>query len=477
MHAGATLGRRFTLLRPGDFDVPGAERWVARDERLSVNVYVDLVVSSAPGAVRQAAVRAAQVRDLRFTRVLATGREVLGNDRVTYVATEAPTGVPLTRLLNQRMVPSPIAAAIIGEATHALQSAAKLGVHHGLVRGEALYVADAGRVVIGGLATDGHLAFQADLGDSPSEMADARALARLHLTLVTGVGADEATVTDLPGDLTLRAANFARATIAGSEPTTLAEVARVFSSADSRVLRDLSQTMTMWPWVPGAEPAPLPPVARLGVDVSVSPDTMHRAELIAGLGLVGRFVTRDLADTVKAGAVVTLLPVPEVSGSSTDERPGHVPASAEEAARFSAATRRAAARDANKELGLDTWETIAAEQNRTIPPSVVQAVLEWLHRRWPRSVSLGAAAEQAKHRARSAAPLNTGPVLVSVFLALTIVAGIVAFEILTSPVGASTDDGVEPPSHYPEFTYSPEPLPSASPEGGEVADDQGDSEE
>lgn len=476
MHAGATLSRRFTLLRPDSYDLPGAQRWIARDERLSGEVYVDLLRSSTPGVIRQAAVRAAQVRDLRFTRVLATGRELLGDSRVTYVATEAPTGVPLTRLINQRIVPAVVAAAIIGEAAHALQAAAKLGVHHGFLRSDAVHVADTGRVVLSGLATDGHLAFQADLADSPSEMADARALARLHLALVTGMVVEEATVTDLPVDLSPRAANLARATIAGNEPTTLAELSRIFSSADARVLRDVSHTMTSWPWVPGAEPAPLPPIARLGMDVALTSDTMHRSELIAGLALVKLHATPQLAATVQAGAVARLVPAPEVPDSVTTHPAGYTPATAEEVARFSAATRRAAARDADKELGLDTWETIATEQNRAAAPSVVQAVLEWLHRRWPRSVSLGTAVEQARHRAHRPAPLTTGPVLVAIFLALTLVAGIVSFEILTAPMNATTDEDVEPPSHYPEFTYSPEPLPSPSPEGEEAGTDQTDAD-
>ena len=83
MHQGATLGRRFTALRPEQHDVPGVERWVALDARRDVEVTVDVLTSLAPGAVRQAAVRAAQVRDARFARVLASGRETVGSDRAS----------------------------------------------------------------------------------------------------------------------------------------------------------------------------------------------------------------------------------------------------------------------------------------------------------------------------------------------------------------------------------------------------------
>lgn len=479
MHAGAMLSRRFTLLRPHPYDLPGVERWVARDERRSVDVHVDLLTTSTPGAVRQAAVRVAQVRDLRFTRVLATGREYVNDHRVTYVVTESTTSVPLTTLLNQRVVPGNVAAAIIGEAAHALESAAATGLHHGFLRPEAIHVRDSGRVLVSGLGTDGELASQAGLDAEASQRADARALARLHLALITGKEVDDATVADVPNNLTHRAADLARATISGNAPTTLAAVSQALSPADSRTLRDISHTMGSWQWKPGAEPAPLPPVARLGLDVSLTADTIASAGQLAALALVQVCATPDLAQAVQAGRIASLVPAPQPdlpSKPAQPLRPGYVPASKEEAARFSAHTRRAAARDSHQELGLDTWELIATEQNRTTPPSFVQAVLEFLHRRWPRSVSLSTAAEQARHRARRPAPLRTGPVLVSMFLAVTIVAGIVAIEILTAPLSTGEKEEVDPPSHYPEFTYSPEPLPTQSPEASPDADDEASGE-
>lgn len=475
MHAGALLSRRFTLLRPDAYDLPGVERWIARDERRSVEVHVDLVTTTTPGTIRQAAVRAAQVRDLRFTRVLATGREVLGGNRVTYVVTEAPRALSLAALLSQRIVPGHIAAAIIGEAGHALETAAAAGLHHGFLRPEVLHVVDTGRVIVSGLGTDGALAARARLGEEPSERADAGALARLYLALVTGRDAHDVTVGDLPEFLPPRAANMARATIAGDPPSSLAGILGALSPVDSRSLRDVSHTMTEWPWVPGAEPAPLPPAARLGLDVSLGQDTAQRAAQLATLGLVRVVATETLADTVQAGRAASLIPVPKPADPAEPAEPlpaGYVPASKEEAARFSARTRRVAARNAEQELGLDTWERVVADQNRTTPPSFLQAVLEWLHRRWPRSVVLGTAAEQARHRAHRPAPLRTGPVLVSMFLGVIIVAGLVAFEILTAPIGAGDDDPGEPPSHYPEFTFSPEPEPEQSPSPDAAEGDQ-----
>lgn len=470
MHAGALLSRRFTLLRPDAYDLPGVERWLARDERRSVEVHVYLVTVPSPGAIRQAAVRAAQVRDMRFARVLSTGREVLGDTRVTYVVTEAPRAVPLTAVLGQRIVPARVAAAIIGEAAYALEAAAGAGVHHGFLRPEALHIVDTGRVIISGLGIEGRLAARAGLSTRPSERADARALARLFLALVTGQEADEVTVGDVPEVLAPRAANMARATVASKPPASLAAVLGALSPVDSRVLRDFSRTLTDWDWVPGAEPAPLPPAARLGLDVSLGPDTAKRAESLSRLALVQVFAAESLARTVQAGRTASLVPAPKPPEAPADLPLGHVPASKEEAAQFSARARRAAARDAERELGLDTWDRVVADQNRTTPPSVVQAVFEWLQRLWPRSVMLGTAAEQARHRAHRPAPLRTGPVLVSMFLGVIIVAGLVAFEVFTGSLDADDGGPVEPPSRYPEFTFSPEPEPSESPDAGEDAE-------
>lgn len=471
MHAGASLSRRFTLLRPYPYDLPGVDRWLARDERRSVEVHVDLVTVATPDAIRHVAVRAAQVRDIRFARVLATGREMLGGKRVTYIVTEAPQAVSLTDVLGQRIVPAHIAAAIIGEAAHALEAAAALSVHHGYVRPEAVHVLDTGRVIVSGLGTDGELAARAGLSKKASQKADAQALARLYVALVTGKDAAAATEEDLPEHLALRAANMARATIAGDPPGSLAAILAALGPVDSRGLRDLSHTMSDWPWAAGAEPAPLPPAARLGLDVSLDVSVPQRAAQLAALGLVPLIAADDVARTIQSGRTAWLIPAPHPA-ESHEPPSDYVPATKEEAAEFSARIRRVAARDADQELGLDTWERVVADQNRTSPPSVVQAVFEWLHRRWPRSVAIGTAAEQARHRAHRPAPLRTGPVLVSMFLGVIIVAGIVAFEILTAPLGAGDDNPVEPPSHYPEFTFSPEPEPTTSPDAQTDGDNE-----
>lgn len=472
MHAGALLSRRFTLVRPHSHDLPGVERWIARDERRSREVYVDFFTTSKPADARSAAVRAAQVRDLRFTRVLATGREVLDGTRVTYAVTEIPQAVSVATLLGTRKVPPEVAAAIIGEAAHALEAATLAGIHHGHLRPGSIHILDTSRVLVSGLGTDGELALQAGLIDKTSQRADALALSRIYLALVTGLDADQVAVDDVPLTLPPRAADMARATIAGNSPASLTALVRALSPFDARVLRDVSHALLGWPWAPGAEPAPLPPAARLGLDVSLSPETIARAEQLSTFRLVGLIAAPDVTHAVHTGTAASLLAPPKPQTRADQLASEHVELTDEEAAQFSARVRRAAARESHQELGLDTWERVVADQNRTTPRSVVQAVLEWLHSRRPQSVTLEAAAEQARHLAQRPAPLRAGPILVSVFVGITLVAGLVAFEILTEPFKASDDTTVERPSHYPEFTFSPEPEPTTSPEPSPETDGQ-----
>ncbi len=460
MFAGATLGRRFTFVRPDTSELPGSEQWIAQDQRQSLDVRVQIVTSSDPNAVRQAAVRAAQVRDVRFARVRASGRETVAGTRITYVVTEVPTGLALSTIVGRRIVSPPVAAAIVGEAARTLGVAARLGVHHGYLRPAALHIAPTGRVVISGLGTDGELATQAGLAKAPSEQADARALARLHLTLVTGLDPDEVTVGDLPTSLSLQAANLARSTIAGTGPQAVADVARAMGPADAGALRTLRTDVASLPAAPGVDLGPGPTGAALaGTSVAIAPATLALAQQLAA-ATTAVLTAPSLADAIRAGRLDRAAMASIADPSDDDDNA--IPATAEEAAQYSARTRRVVARKSHEPLGLDTWNVIAAEQNRGTPPSVVQAVFEWLLRRRPSSVVLETAAEQARHRARREAPIRSGPVLISVFIAVTLVVTIVAWETLFTPLNPDGGQDADPLSPYPQFTFSPVPLPSPS---------------
>lgn len=457
MEAGATLGRRFTLRRREDHDLPGVERWVAHDDRRDLEVTLDVLVSLAPSAVRRAAVRAAQVRDARFARVLASGRESVGEDRVTYVVTERPRGLSLEKVVGRRVVPGATAGAIVGETARALSVAAATGIHHGYLRARSITVTPAGRIVVSGLDAEGELATQAGLGRGHSEMADAIALARLHLALVTGMDPDTVTAGDIPETLPPAAKDLALSTVAGTGPRTLSAIARAAGPADAVALRTLRTGLRRLPWAPGLEPKGGGRESAPGI--ALWPTTIASAQHEAAAAIAAGLASSEVAREVRADHVDRASVEAEQVGE------GHVPVPPEVAAQYSRRTRRAAARHANEPLGLETWQEIATEQNSTVPPSAAQALLERLEKRWPRSAALSAAAEQARHRAQRPAPLNSGPILVGVFLAVTIVVGIVAFSILTAPVDPDGERHNNPPVSYPEFTFTPSPSPSVEGDG------------
>lgn len=450
MHEGATLGRRFTALRAEQHDVPGVDRWVALDARRHVEVTVDILTSLAPGAVRQAAVRAAQVRDARFARVLASGRETVGPDRVTYVVTERPHGIRASELAHERIVPAHVAGAILGEAARALQVAASQGIHHGYLRSSALTVTDAGRVVVSGLDADGELATQSGLGRGRTETADATALAHLFLAWITGMDPTQVTVPDLPGDLSMGEANLARSAIAGTGPETLAQVADALGPADPAALRRLRGSLAQFARrAPEGEPAP-------ELDIAVLPQTLkaarHDAEVRAAAALAAPAVAAEVA-------------AEHLSAPSADPDDGLVPATPEEAAQFSKRIRSKAARSQDEPLALDTFEQINDEQNAGEDRSIAQAALEFAQRHLPQNATLDAAVERAQERSRRSGPINSGPLLVGIFATALLVVGLVAFHQLTAP-GDMDGLTVREPD-YPDYTYSPAPLPTASPSPGE----------
>lgn len=456
MEAGATLGRRFLLRRREDHDLPGVLRWVAHDTRRDLDVTVDVLTSRAPSAVRRAAVRAAQVRDVRFARVLASGRETIGEDRITYVVSERPYGLPLDHVVGRRILPARLAGSIVGEVARALASAAAEGVHHGYLRASSLIVTPAGRIVVSGLATEGELATQAGLGRGQTEAADALALARLHLAMVTGLDPDEVTAADVPPTLPPAAHDLALATVAGSAPSTLPAIARAAGPADAAALRSLRAAMRTLPLAPGMITKSRAPSPSAGVALAGS--TLTSAEHEAAAAVAAGLASPDVAREVRTDHV-------DRAAIDAERTDGYVPAPPEVAAQYSKRTRRAAARDADQPLGLETWQEITHEQNAEVPPSAAQALLDRLERRFPQSVALSAAADQARHRAQRKAPLNSGPILIGAFVAVTVIIAIVAFSVLSAPFEPQIDRDTEPPASYPEFTFSPSPSPSVSGDG------------
>ncbi|WP_291377686.1 hypothetical protein, partial [Demequina sp.] len=253
VQAGDTIGRRFRLVRDEEYDIPGASVFVARDLRLNQDVTVHVVSSLAPSSVIRAAHRAQVVRDRRLTRVLAAGTETRDGDRLNYVVSERPAGVRLDALLGQVAFLPETAAAIVGEAAATLSVPLRTGVHHGMMRAQAITITPRGRVIISGLGIEGELGSQAALGRGRSERVDAVALARMFVAAVTGMDADDVTAPDLPDDLTKPARELCEALLKGSGPLTLAHITDALGTGSTFALRAMAvEAPTLW-WPPAPE--------------------------------------------------------------------------------------------------------------------------------------------------------------------------------------------------------------------------------
>ena len=432
MLVGATLGRRFTLLRPEEFDLEDVERFVAHDARLNTEVFVDVIAGQAALQVVGTAARATLVRDPRLTRILSASTDQVDGESVTYVVHEMAQGVRLDAVLARYRATPALAAAIVGELARGLAIARAAGLHHDHVRPSAVTITRSGRVVLSGLGVDGVVASQAGLTRSQSERADAGALARLYLALIAGTDADQAAPDDVPADLPASAQAFATATLEGSPPRVLRKVLEAVQPFSATVLRGFAttvRTLELRPDVARAESE-----ARAGIlpeNLLVAPETLDEAASLATAVAAEHVTPFQLLD--EAGAAHVLPPAPP---------------------------------EAAAEPGVDdlaTFDAMAMEQNAVAEPSVAEALLERLHERWPQSAPLARALRTVQERATRPAPINAGPLLMALVTVIVLVAGMVAFAMIQQPFEYEGERYNHPPRIYPEFPFTPDA--SASPEG------------
>jgi len=436
VQVGDIIARRFVVVRAEDADLPGVDRFLAKDTRLAVDVTIDIITSSAPSSVIRAAQRARVVRDKRLVRVLATGTEREAASRLSFVVTERPQGVRLDALLGKVAFAPASAAAVVGEAAAALAAVAHGKNHHGMVRPEAITVTETGRVMLSGLGIDGELASQAGLAKGRTERADAIALAGVFLTAVTAKAPHEASKSDLPDDLSHAAKKLCGRFIDGAGPATLAEVVRALGPGDARVLRALvAEAPTLW-WPRAAGVL----AAGIGSQAVVADnEAIHEAETDAA-------IVADEPEVLADDEVAD----DEVADDEVAETDVAVP------------TARPRTRFGGAVDDLDEFRDIVADQNTTSPPSVAEAILERLHQRFPRSASLGTAATAAHRRAQASAPLNVAPLLVSLLVVALFVAAIIAAALITKPYTPEFDGHNNPPQTFPAFTPGPTPTPAPS---------------
>jgi hypothetical protein len=428
VQAGETIGRRFRLERTEEYDVPGATRFVARDTRLDQDVYVDIVSSMAPTAVVRAAHGSQVVRDRRLTRVLAARSERRGSDRLTYVVSERPTGVRLDQLLGQVAFLPATAAAIVGEAAAILGVPLRSGMHHGMIRARSLTVTPRGRVMLSGLGVEGELGSQAHLIRGRTERADAIALARIFVTAVTALDADAVTAEDLPDDLTEPARDLCEALLRGSGPLTLAQITEALGAGETDALSALAaEAPTLW-WSP-------PPLVEAPVEVVEAP--------------------------VEDDAAAAEIEAPPEDAAEADVEADDEDGGAEEPADPSSARLRT--RFGRAVDDIDEFHDIVAAQNVDPAPSVLEAILERLHKRFPQSAPLSDLAAAAHRRAQTVAPFNIGPLLVALLIVALFVAAVIGAAMITQPIDAPLDGYNNPSQTYPEYTFGQTPTPN--PEG------------
>ncbi|HZJ39546.1 MAG TPA: hypothetical protein VFD20_01170 [Demequina sp.] len=433
------IARRFRLVRTEEYDIPGATRFVAYDTRLDQDVTVDIVSSVAPTAVVRAARRAQVVRDRRLTRILAANSERRGGDRLTYVVSERLAGVGLDELLGHVAFLPATAAAIVGEAAAILGVPLRSGTHHGMIRPQSVIVTPRGRVMLSGLGVEGELGSQARLIRGRTERADAIALARLFVTAVTTLDADAVTADDLPADLTDSARDLCEALLRGSGPLTLAQITGALGTGETAGLRALvAEAPTLW-WSPAPEVVD-------SVDVDAAEEIAAPREEVedaeaADLAAVAEAAAEDDADASLEDAEEDRAVEEPVDPSSTRLR-----------------TRFGGAVD-----DIDEFHDIVAAQNEDSAPSVLEAIFERLHRRFPNSDQLADLAAAAHRRAQTVAPFNIGPLLVAALIVLLFVAVVIGASMITQPIDAPFDGYDNPSQTYPEYTFGQTPPPT--PEG------------
>jgi hypothetical protein len=436
VQAGDMIARRFRLLHSEEYDIPGTTRFIAHDTRLDQEVVVDIVSSLAPTAVVRAAHGSRVVRDRRLTRVLAARSERRGGDRLTYVVSERPTGVRLDELLGQVAFLPATAAAIVGEAAAILGVPLGSGTHHGMIRARSLTVTPRGRVMLSGLGVEGELASQAHLIRGRTERADAIALARIFVTAVTALDADAVTAEDLPDDLTEPARDLCEALLRGSGPLTLAQITEALGAGETDALRALvAEAPTLW-WS-------LPPVVEAPVDLVEAPveDDAAATEIEA---LPGDVAEADV----------------ETDDETDDEASGE-DGGAEEPVEQSSTRLRTRFGGAVDDI--DEFHDIIAAQNVDPAPSVLEAILERLHKRFPQSAPLSDFAAAAHRRAQTVAPFNIGPLLVALLIVALFVAAVIGAAMITQPIDSPLDGYNNPSQTYPEYTFGQTPPPN--PEG------------
>ncbi len=411
MLSGMTIAHRFALAAPGGWHVPGATSWDARDTRLDVPVTLLVADSGDPESILAVLTRARGIRDPRLARIVdvgiadvpGEGEDAAGDDatpnRRAYVALANPPEPTAHAILESRILTASLARLLIRGAADALDAARARGLDHGALAPGAMGVTSRGRVIVAGAGLLS--AFGGDARGATA--ADARVLATLFTRAVLGLGAareedarEEVEGLALPDDLTKPERRLVRRALRGQFPSSVDELLAALGAADGATLSAIRTQLRK-----------LAPVLAPEV-VEVAPEDLEGAEAREG-GAYG-------AEAPPAGA--------------TQEE-------------------------------IEEWELehLLEEQEAEEIPTLAEAILDLLHRRFPRSIRITRYLEAAHARALRGPKVNGTPwTLIALTVLLTILV-IIGVGIFREPFVPTFDLHNPPPQSYPSFTFGPSPSP------------------
>lgn len=437
MKPGSLLAGRFALGSRLELDYGSTEAWIAADARLDARVTLLVVTGAGQRAVQDAAEIARVSRDARLARIVDIGHVGAheGDDDAghaggsTYVAIERPSGLAVSALLASRILPLPVARALVREAAKALDAANARGLRHSGSLTEMLTVTGHGRVVLSGAGVVASLAGGDHGRHSITTRSDLMDLARLLFSAVTA-SADAGGALDLdalPDGLTSGERDVAGAIASGTPGGSLADFIDALGPSNINALRALDVASRGFP---RRARTPLEPPVESGPDVETQP------------GVAGAPVKVDAA-----GVVVVEAP------------PVNADALAVGALRADETERLPWGADEDDEWGLDSLEVL--EPNDHLPP-VTDALIAYLERHFPRL-------EPATHRLRTTRErlqsLPTVPPTVLMGVAMVALVGFAIWGIawFRAPFVYTGDLHDQPPHSYPEFTLGTDESPAPSP--------------
>lgn len=408
MNSGLVVADRYLLGSPLATGLPLCESWFAMDTRLGAPVTVLLIGDVGRRTVRRSAEQARVARHARLARIIEVGlleSDEHNQSQRSFVVLEQPEGLSFADLFGRRIVPTPVARALIGEAARAVEAAAGLGLRHGAITPEALFVTNRGRVILSGAGVAASLVNLASENRTVTERDDALSLARLFVQAVTRLDPNEAALEDLPTDLTRAERDLAFVVSGPAGRPALADLFRVLAPWNRQLLVSLPlRQASFLRRVPLVVP---------GLDLE---EVLPEWEALA-----------EASETEATGG-----PVSSVDTLAPEYEP-------------------------DEDWAFDELEEVVQLEE---VPTIPEAILGFLHRRFPSSTVIARLYERASARTLAGPRFNATPWLLMGGLVVVFIIGILSIQRLTSPFTPTVDLNNNPPQQYPDATFGPSAPPS-----------------